>query len=133
MNKEEMDSLISQLKASGLDEEKIMETFYETFQQGKMDRKDLEACANYLGYELTDEFKNDETPDPILGGQEGLTKEMAEEAKENPEEALKNPKPEEDEDEQVDEDKEWEEVQKKFKWQKRKETSSKAVNFPYKL
>lgn len=131
MNKEEMDSLISQLKASGLDEEKIMETFYETFQQGKMDRKDLEACANYLGYELTDEFKNDETPDPILGGQEGLTKEMAEEAKENPEEALKNPAPKpEDEDEQVDEDKEWEEVQKKFKWQKRKETSSRAVNFP---
>lgn len=133
MDKTEMESLVKQLKAAGLNEEQIMETFFETFQEGKMDRKDLEACAEFMGYELTDEFKNDETPDPIaVGGKEGISKEAAEEAKEiEPgeskeefKEKLDNPDEEtedevdvdEKEDEEVDEDKEWEEVQKKFKW-----------------
>lgn len=128
MDKTEMESLVKQLKAAGLNEEQIMETFFETFQEGKMDRKDLEACAEFMGYELTDEFKNDETPDPIaVGGEEGISKETAEEAKEiEPgeskeefKEKLDNPT-EKTEDEKVDveddEDKEWEEVQKKFKW-----------------
>lgn len=83
MEKTEFDSLVKQLKAAGLNEEQIMETLYETFQEGKMDRQDLEACANWLGYELTDEFKNDPTPDPIAtGGEGGISKEQAEAAKE---------------------------------------------------
>ena len=81
MNSQEMESLVKQLKAAGLTEEQIMETFFETFQEGKMDRKDLEALAEFMGYELTDEFKNDATPDPISGG-EGVTKTEAEELKE---------------------------------------------------
>ena len=84
MDKTEMNSLVNQLKAAGLTEEEIMDTFYATFQEGKMDRKDLEACANFMGYELTDDFKNDATPDPMsspdLG--DGITKEEAENAKE---------------------------------------------------
>lgn len=83
MEKIEMESLVKQLKAAGLNEDQIMETFYETFQEGKMDRKDLEACAEFMGYELTDDFKNDPTPDPIAQeGAEGITKEEAEAAKE---------------------------------------------------
>lgn len=85
MDRTEMESLVKQLKAAGLDEEQIMETFYETFQEGKMDRKDLEACAEFMGYELTNDFKNDPTPDPIANGGEGgegITKEEAEAAKE---------------------------------------------------
>lgn len=86
MERTEMESLVKQLKAAGLTEEQIMETFYETFQEGKMDRKDLEACAEFMGYELTDDFKNDPTPDPIAApegeGGEGITKEEAEAAKE---------------------------------------------------
>lgn len=85
MDRTEMESLVKQLKAAGLNEEQIMETFYETFQEGKMDRKDLEACAEFMGYELTDDFKNDPTPDPIANGGEGgegITKEEAEAAKE---------------------------------------------------
>ena len=85
MDRTEMESLVKQLKAAGLNEEQIMETFYETFQEGKMDRKDLEACAEFMGYELTDDFKNDPTPDPIASGGEGgegITKEEAEAAKE---------------------------------------------------
>lgn len=142
MDRTEMESLVKQLKAAGLTEEQIMETFYETFQDGKMDRKDLEACAEFMGYELTDDFKNDPTPDPIAGGGEGITKEEAEAAKEIkpgesaeefkeaveggepkvPETPNEEPKSEsensesENSEEEIDEDKEWEEVQKKFKW-----------------
>lgn len=136
MDKIEMESLVKQLKAAGLTEEQIMETFYETFQEGKMDRKDLEACAEFMGYELTDDFKNDSTPDPIAQeSMEGITKEEAEDAKEiepgeSPKEfkesigeavdektpmSAEKSKLEADE-EELDEDKEWEEAQKKFNW-----------------
>jgi hypothetical protein len=70
MNREEIEELIRQLKAAGLDEEKIMEVFYAAFEEGKMDRKDLETLTNAMGYELTDDFKNDETPDPIASKSE---------------------------------------------------------------
>lgn len=83
MNNEEIQALITQLKAQGLSEEEIMETFYESFTEGKMDRKDLETLAEAMGYELTDDFKNEETPDPIeANGIEGMSKEDLEEAKE---------------------------------------------------
>lgn len=135
MDKTEMNSLVSQLKATGLTEEEIMDTFYAAFQEGKMDRKDLEACANFMGYELTDDFKNDPTPDPMSSPNsgDGITKEEAESAKEiKPGETAEEFKDsietesdskEDSEDsddstdsDSTDEDKEWEEVQKKFKW-----------------
>jgi hypothetical protein len=81
MDKNQIEELIRQLKASGLDEEEIMEIFFETFQKGKMDRADLETLAGAMGYELTDDFKNDETPDPIASDVEGLDKEDLEDAK----------------------------------------------------
>lgn len=85
MNNEEIQSLIKQLKAQGLEDEQIMDVFYKTFTKGEMDRNDLETLANAMGYELTDEFKNDKTPDPITEGGEKtdgeITKEEAEAAK----------------------------------------------------
>lgn len=65
MNKEQIDALVKQLKAQGKSDEEIMDIYYETFVNGKMDRKDLETLANHLGYELTDDFKEDKTEDPI--------------------------------------------------------------------
>ena len=83
MNNEEIMSLIEQLKAQGLSEDEIMDVFYQTFVEGKMDRKDLETLAEAMGYELTDDFKNEPTPDPIASeGLEGASKEDLEEAKE---------------------------------------------------
>lgn len=83
MNNEEIKSLIEQLKATGLKDEEIMDIFWETFTKGEMDRKDLETLANAMGYELTDDFKNDEHPDPIsLDDTDGLSKEDLEDAKE---------------------------------------------------
>jgi hypothetical protein len=133
MDKTEMESLVKQLKAAGLDDEQIMETFFETFTEGKMDRADLEACAEFMGYELTDEFKNDKTPDPIAMPEGGLTKEAAEEAKEikpgeseeefkESIEAADDGKSEEGESaedkpaEEESEDEEWEKAQKLFKF-----------------
>lgn len=83
MNSEEIQSLIKQLKATGLSEEEIMDLFYESFTKGEMDRKDLETLSEAMGYELTDDFKNDPTPDPIASeGAEGMSKEELEDAKE---------------------------------------------------
>lgn len=85
MDRAEMESLKKQLQAAGLTDEQIMDTFYETFKEGKMDRKDLETLTQFMGYQLTDEFKNDPTPDPIAsagGGAQGITQEQAEAAKE---------------------------------------------------
>lgn len=67
MDNEQIQSLISQLKAVGLEDEQIMDVFYEAFTKGKMDRKDLETLAESLGYELDDDFKAEPTPDPIEG------------------------------------------------------------------
>ena len=138
MNEEQIKSLVDQLKAAGLEEEDIMDVFYSTFTKGKMDRKDLETLANYMGYELTDDFKNDPTPDPIESQEDGeeISKEDLEDVKEidedeTPEEfeeKIEDIKEgesvtedededdyDEDGDEDEDEDKEWEEAQKIFK------------------
>ena len=84
MNNEQIQSLIKQLTATGLNEEEIMNVFYETFQKGELDRKDLEALAEAMGFDLTDDFKNDPQPDPVAAG-EGVgdvSKETLEGAKE---------------------------------------------------
>ena len=85
MNYEEIQSLIDQLKASGLKDEEIMDVFWTAFSKGEMDRKDLETLAEAMGYELTDDFKNDEQPDPINSGADenaqGLSEKELEDAK----------------------------------------------------
>lgn len=137
MNEEEIKSLIEQLKAIGLDEDKIMDLFYTAFTEGKMDRKDLETLSEAMGYELTDDFKNDPQPDPIDAGAsegEGISEEKAEEAKEiKPGESAEEFKDklgiddadnsdnddtddsESDNSDDTDDDKEWDEAQKMFK------------------
>ena len=117
MNEEQINSLIEQLRASGMDDEKIMDVFFKTFQEGKMDRKDLETLANVLGYELTDEFKNDPTPDPIESKELGdmSTKEL-----QNPESVEEDEKDSDSEDEEDEKDsdsedeEEWKKAQKLF-------------------
>jgi len=135
MDENQIKALVDQLKATGLDEEDIMDVFYTTFSKGKMDRKDLETLAIYMGYELTDDFKNDPTPDPIEDGgeaPEGEDESVLEDAKaldedESPEEFeekigdIKEGEYNDDEDEdepeedEEDEDEEWDKAQKLFK------------------
>lgn len=137
MEAREMEALVAQLRAAGLDDEQIMEAFYETFQNGKMDRDDLSACAEFMGYELTDEFASDGRPDPSASATtDGITEEEAEAAKEDPtsvmggapkggEEPGEAPKrmfqkpgeaPDGDEPGEDDDEAGWEEAQRRFKW-----------------
>lgn len=141
MDNEQIQSLISQLKAVGLEDEQIMDVFYEAFTKGKMDRKDLETLAESLGYELDDDFKAEPTPDPIEGDKpegdapeaEDLKeikpgesveefKDKIEEAKEDGEGEVEEKEEEkeeshddEDTDEGEEEDEEWDEANKYFK------------------
>lgn len=130
MDEKEIKSLIGQMKAAGLKDEEIMDSMFESFRDGDMDREDLKALAAAMGYELTDEFAADEEKDPIESkGAEGITKEQAEAAKEiepgeSEEEFLESagaekekPEPEEEdeEDEEESEDEGWEEANKLFK------------------
>lgn len=82
MDEKEIASLMERLRATGMSDEEIMDSLYQAFEKGEMDRKDLETLAGHLGYELTDDFKNEPTPDPINGGGGEVTKEQAENAKE---------------------------------------------------
>lgn len=80
---DQTENLIGQLKAQGVSDDGMMDLFYKSFTEGKIDRGQLESLANELGYELTDDFKNDPTPDPIAAGGEGgeVTEGEAEAAK----------------------------------------------------
>ena len=84
MDNEKIQALVAQLKGVGLDDEKILDIFYEAFEEGKMDRKDLETLAESLGYELDDDFKEDKTPDPIENPENGsdISESEAEDLKE---------------------------------------------------
>lgn len=83
MENDEILSLIEQLKGQGMSDEEIMDVYYETFKKGEMDRKDLEVLAEALGYELTDDFKEDEHADPMAAPESGeISKEAAEDLKE---------------------------------------------------
>ena len=83
MENDEILSLIEQLKGQGMSDEEIMDVYYETFKKGEMDRKDLEVLAEALGYELTDDFKEDEHADPMAAPESGeISKEDAEDLKE---------------------------------------------------
>lgn len=143
MNNEEIQSLIKQLKGAGLEDEQIMENFYEMFKDGEMNREDLETLAKAMGYELTDDFKNDSAPDPIeaeKGEDEkvgDLSKAELEDAKEiepgQTKEEFKeeidelkgdedkvevkeeDDKEEVEDDDDEDEEEDWEEAQKLFK------------------
>lgn len=135
MNNEEIQSLIEQLKASGLDVEEIMTILYDAFKKGEMDREDLETLTSALGCKLTDEFKNDPQPDPMNAEAdedvEGMSKEELEDAREiNDDETVEEFKEKieseepveaeddadaEDEDEDEGEDAEWEKAQKMFR------------------
>ena len=46
-------------------DEIMLDGFFKAFCDGKMSREDLAAIAEAMGYEPTEEFMNDPTPDPI--------------------------------------------------------------------
>jgi hypothetical protein len=96
MNDEEIRRTIEELKAQvkakpenkdkSDDEidEMILDGFFDAFKDGEMSREDLMAIAEAMGYEPTEEFKNEEAPDPIEAKEMGdgnLDKKELEETK----------------------------------------------------
>ena len=100
MNDEEVRSTVeetkAQVKAKPENKDKsddeidelILDAFFKAYTEGKMSKDDLENLAAALGYEFTDEFKNDQgAPEEVKdaapaqegeeGGDEELTKEEA--------------------------------------------------------
>ena len=43
----------------------LLDGFFQAFCDGKMSRNDLAAITQALGYEVSEEFMNDPSPDPI--------------------------------------------------------------------
>ena len=77
MTKEQMTKWVDAIRADlkskkeyrDLDEDSInelvMDGMYKGFIQGELHRYELKEIAEYLGFEMDDEFMNDPNPDPI--------------------------------------------------------------------
>lgn len=114
MDNEKIQALIEKLKEFGLDDEKILDVFFEVFKAGKMSKEDLGTLAESMGYELDEEFDKEEVPE----GDGKISKEEAEDLKEiKPEESKEEfkEKVEEAKEDDVDEKAEWDEARKLFK------------------
>ena len=59
MTVEEVKKIISNLKEEGYDDDMIMNSFLSMFEEGEIDFGQLEALTHVMGYELTEEFKNE--------------------------------------------------------------------------
>jgi len=54
----ELKQMIDEFKEEGYTEEDLLAAFYQMYKDGQFDEQDLEVAVNFLGYKLTDEFKN---------------------------------------------------------------------------
>ena len=54
----ELKQMIDEFKEEGYTEEDLLAAFYQMYKNGEFDEQDLEVAVNFLGYSLTDEFKN---------------------------------------------------------------------------
>ena len=57
MTREQILTVIDELKADGYTEEEIFGSFYGMFSDEKITLQEFEDLVNLLGYELTEEFK----------------------------------------------------------------------------
>lgn len=139
MDFEELTKKIEELKAQGLEDEDILDIFYEAFVKQEMGPEDLAKAAGALGYEFSEEFKAELDKENVgengNGNEEvadGLTKEEVESVQEkkpgesdeefkdkieelNEGQDESSEKEEDEKDEKEDDDSEWEEAKKYFK------------------
>ena len=54
----ELKQMIDEFKAQGYSEDDLLAAFYQMYKNDEFDEQDLEVAVNFLGYTLTDEFKN---------------------------------------------------------------------------
>ena len=97
MELKELQDALSELKSQGMSEEDILGSLYTMFIEDKIDANQLEAIADEMGYQLSEEFKK-------LPDEEKKTFGLAEEEAEEEEPNLKDKGTRyEDEDEEEDE------------------------------
>lgn len=97
MELKELQDALSELKSQGMSEEDILGSLYTMFIEDKIDANQLEAIADEMGYQLSEEFKK-------LSDEEKKTFGLAEEEAEEEEPNLKDKGTRyEDEDEEEDE------------------------------
>ncbi len=65
MTYEEFVELCKELRAQGATDKDILDALFQMFLDGKISKVDLGKLAGALGYQLSQEFLNDKTPDPI--------------------------------------------------------------------
>ena len=98
MELKELQDALSELKSQGMSEEDILGSLYTMFIEDKIDANQLEAIADEMGYQLSEEFKK-------LPDEEKKTFGLAEEEAEEEEPNLKdNGTRYEDEDEEEEEE-----------------------------
>lgn len=100
MELKELQDALSELKSQGMSEEDILGSLYTMFVEDKIDANQLEAIADEMGYQLSEEFKK-------LPDEEKKTFGLAEEEAEEEEPNLKDKGTryeDEDEEEEGEED-----------------------------
>ena len=100
MELKELQDALSELKSQGMSEEDILGSLYTMFIEDKIDANQLEAIADEMGYQLSEEFKK-------LPDEEKKTFGLAEEEAEEEEPNLKDEGTryeDEDEEEEGEED-----------------------------
>ena len=98
MELKELQDALSELKSQGMSEEDILGSLYTMFIEDKIDANQLEAIADEMGYQLSEEFKK-------LPDEEKKTFGLAEEEAEEEEPNLKDKGTRyEDEDEEEEEE-----------------------------
>ena len=98
MELKELQDALSELKSQGMSEEDILGSLYTMFIEDKIDANQLEAIADEMGYQLSEEFKK-------LPDEEKKTFGLAEEEAEEEEPNLKDngTRYEDDEEDESDE------------------------------
>ena len=101
MELKELQDALSELKSQGMSEEDILGSLYTMFIEDKIDANQLEAIADEMGYQLSEEFKKlpDEEKKTF-----GLAEEEAEEEEPNLKDKGTRYEDEDEEDESEEED-----------------------------
>ena len=102
MDNEEFNKLCEELKAQGMNEEDILGTLLEMFKKGEIEVDDMEKLAGSLGYELTDEFLEENKPEMPLPLPEEPAEPAPEEGEDLTEEEVEDAQEVDKEDEEDD-------------------------------
>lgn len=89
MSIEELKKASEEMEAQGKSKEEIAGAYYLMFRDGKINVEQLEALANILGFELSEEFKAMDPEQQKENGYEVINEEITDEGENEEKEAMK--------------------------------------------